>query len=145
MASGFGDFNPECAKVKKGGVRSSSRAKICDSYRVLALWRRQKWPKLTPLCGPRAVWTPTRLVSTAVFCDSLQESTPKSETVDMWTPFRLIISKAEMSTNSRGGPGAKPVPSISAVACPVLLGHWGEPFHRPQEPFRESSSEGVWA
>ena len=111
-------------------MRSSSRAKICDSYKVLALLSRPKGPKLKPLCGPRAVWTPTRLVYTAVFCDSLQESTQKRETVDMWTPFRLIISKAQMSTSRGGGPVAQPRGLKSSFGLP--LAHWGEPFHCPR-------------
>ena len=64
-----------------------------------------KRPKLTPLCSPRAVWTPPRGVSTSIFGDSLQEFTQKSETVDMWTSVCLIILKASSVHQLAWGPG----------------------------------------
>ena len=90
-----------------------------------------KRPKLTPLCSPRAVWTPPRGVSTSIFGDSLQEFTQKSETVDMWTSVCLIILKATTVHTPGGGSRAKASQLISTFCC--LPPHWGEPFHCPRQ------------
>ena len=45
----------------------------------------------------RGLWTPPPGVSTAVFGDSFEDLTQKSETVDMWTRCSLIILKATTS------------------------------------------------
>ena len=79
----------------------------------------------------RGLWTPPPGVSTAVFGDSFEDLTQKSETVDMWTPFSLIILKATTVHKIRGVPGPKqtfcPLTSIAPLA------HWGEPFHCPRQ------------
>ena len=49
------------------------------------------------------MWTPPPGVSTAVFGDSLQDFTQKSEKVDMWTSVCLIILKATTVHQHPGG------------------------------------------
>ena len=125
-------FDPVYPKPKgRETSRAPKRAEICDSYTVLQLSRPVKRPKLTPLCSPRAVWTPPRGVSTSIFGDSLQEFTQKSETVDMWTSVCLIILKATTVHTPGGGSRAKASQLISTFCC--LPPHWGEPFHCPRQ------------
>ena len=76
----------------------------------------------------RGLWTPPPGVSTAVFGDSFEDFTQKSETVDMWTPFSLIILKATTVHQHPGGPESKTESSLSAGPC---LRRWyigGSPF-----------------
>ena len=92
----------------------------------------------------RGLWTPPRGVSTAVFGDSFEDLIQKSEKVDMWTSVCLIILKATTVHQHPGGPRVQNrIKSLSRTLPPPLV-HWGEPFHCPLEPVRESSKYGVW-
>ena len=125
-------FDPVYPKPKgRETSRAPKRAEICDSCTVLQLLRLVKRPKLTPLCSPRAVWTPPRGVSTSIFGDSLQEFIQKSETVDMWTSVCLIILKATTVHSPGGGSRAKASQLILTFCCRPP--HWGEPFHCPRQ------------
>ena len=79
----------------------------------------------------RGLWTPPPGVSTAVFGDSFEDFTQKSETVDMWTRSSFIILKATTVHQIRGGPGPKQTSCPSTSIAP--LAHWGEPFHCPRQ------------
>ena len=92
-----------------------------------------KRPKLTPLCGPRGVWTPPRGLSTAIFGDSLQDLTKKRADVDMWTVVSLLIIErrgVHISWGALGGAGPCKDSRRSTLLRPPL--NLGEPFWCPR-------------
>ena len=50
--------------------------------------------------------------------------------------------KSEYSPQDPGG--SRPKQTSWPLTCFAPLAHWGEPFHCPLEPVRESSKYGVW-
>ena len=58
--------------------------------------------------------------------------------------FLLYIIKSEQCPQTSGGPRVlNRIRSLSRTLPPPLV-HWGEHFHCPLEPVRESSKYGVW-
>ena len=61
--------------------------------------------------------------------------------MDSWLPYNI---KSDHCPPTSGGPRVQNrIKSLSRTLPPPLV-HWGEPFHCPPEPVRESSRYGVW-
>jgi hypothetical protein len=92
----------------------------------------------------RGLWTPTPGVSTAIFRDKLRGIQTKKRNGGHVDLFLLYNIKSEQCPQTSGGPRVlNRIRSLSRTLPPPLV-HWGEPFHCPLEPVRESSKYGVW-
>ena len=58
--------------------------------------------------------------------------------------FLLYNIKSEQCPQHPGGPRVQNRTKSLSRTLPPPLVHWGEPFHCPLEPVRESSKYGVW-
>ncbi len=92
----------------------------------------------------RGLWTPTPGVTTAIFRDKLRGIHTKKRNgghVDSFLPYNI---KSDHCPQTSGGPQSPKQNQVSQPDPAPPLVHWGEPFHCPLEPVRESSKYGVW-
>ena len=92
----------------------------------------------------RGLWTPTPGVSTTIFRDKLRGIQTKKRNGGHVDLFLLYNIKSEQCPQHPGGPRVQNRTKSLSRTLPPPLVHWGEPFHCPPEPVRESSKHGVW-
>jgi hypothetical protein len=75
---------------------ATGQSKTVDSIEDFAGGVYQKRPKSEDVSGQNGLWTPPRLVSTSILCDSFAVLSKKGQNVDMWTVFSLIITSVSV-------------------------------------------------